>query len=256
MMVAPTLPTTRLEPIWLHSNELKNPAFAGFLFFTFRISMFVKKINLRIISSSYLGFLFVLFYNLIMLIFIVGYLLLLIALQIFAKNFLAKNVKIFTLIPIVIIFSIAGYYAFSQYRLWQTIPLARNLLPPVAPIAYFLRYSLYHFFLSYLISLLFATVFYFLAKFLNKRKDERFFEREELNFAFIALFLSGFPGVLFVFIFIILAYLLVHLANLFIRKKIEVVPLYYLWFPSAILAIVLISIWFNQTNIWQSMRLV
>lgn len=189
-----------------------------------------------------------------MLIFIVGYLLLLIALQIFAKKFLARHIKFFTLIPIIVVFAIAGYNTFLQYRLWESVPLSKNFLPPVTPITYFLRYSFYHFFISNVVSLVFATVFYFLAKFLNKRKDERFFEKEELNFAFIALFLSGFPGVLFVFVFIVLTYLLVHLVNLFIKKKIETVPLYYLWFPSALLAILLISVWFNHTGVWQSMR--
>ena len=191
-----------------------------------------------------------------MFIFTVGYLLLLIALQIFAKEFLARHIKFFTLIPIIVVFAIAGYNTFLQYRLWDSVPFSKNLLPPVTPITYFLRYSFYHFFISNIVSLVFATVFYFLAKFLNKRKDERFFEKEELNFAFIALFLSGFPGVLFVFVFIVLAYLLVHLVNLFIKKKIETVPLYYLWFPSALLAILLISVWFNQTGIWQSMRFI
>ncbi len=191
-----------------------------------------------------------------MFIFIVGYLILLILLQVFAKKLLAKNIRIFTVIPIVVIFGIGAYYSYLQYNLWNSLPETQGLLPPVTPIAYYLRYILYRFFITHIISLVFATVFYFLAKFINRRKDERFFEKEELNLAFVSLFLSGFPGVFFVFTFIILAYLCVHIINLFVKKKIEVVPLYHLWLPASLLAIILISIWFNKFEVFQLLRII
>lgn len=182
-------------------------------------------------------------------------LLALIILQIFYRPFIEKKINLFLIAIPILIAGVGLYYSTSQYLLWQSVEPSKYLLPPYTPISYFIRYSMVRFFAPHIISLIFAVVFFAVARFMNKRTEERFFEREEISLASIALFLSGFPGILFVFSFIIAVYLLIHLANFFFKRKIEVIPVYYLWLPGALFAIIITTIWLSRLNFWTLLKI-
>lgn len=188
-----------------------------------------------------------------MLIFIVVIIAILLSLQIFARPFLSRHIKKAIFIIPLVIFSVGVYYSFSQYSLWISAEPSKYLLPPYEPINYFLRYSFLKFFAPHVVSLILAAIFFAAATVLNKRGDERFFEREEIGLASIALFIAGFPGILFVFAFIVAAYLLIHIANLFLKRKLEVIPVYYLWLPGCLFAIILTAVWISRMNFWSSL---
>ena len=176
-------------------------------------------------------------------------------LQVFFRPFLKKRIHWFVFAVPVIAFGVSVYYSVAQYLLWQSTEPSKYLLPPYTPVAYFLRYSLFHFFAPYIASLVLAGIFYFVAKLMNKKSGERFFEGEEIGLAAIVLFIAGFPGILFVFGFIIAAYLLIHLSNLVFKRKLEVIPVYYLWLPGGLFAIILTVIWLSRFNIWSALKI-
>ena len=136
----------------------------------------------------------------------------------------------------------------SQFLLWQKSSPASYLIPPYQDISYFLNYSFYVFFAKPIIALLAALIFLGLAKFFNKKFQERFFEPEEPYFGALAMFLIGYPGLIF--------YLIIVLASglagaLITRRRFSA---YYLWFPVAIF-VIMIQKWSQLLPFWQILKL-
>lgn len=176
-------------------------------------------------------------------------------LQLFFRPILKKWINWFVAAAVILALGMGTYYSILQYSVWSSAELSKYFLPPFQPITYFLRYSAFRFFMPSVVSFVFAGLFYSIARIINKRSGERFFEREEIGLAAIALFISGFPGIIFVFGFIIAVYLLVHLINLALKRKIEIVPVYYLWLPSSLFAIILTTTWLSKLNLWSLLKI-
>ena len=172
-----------------------------------------------------------------------------------------KSVRIYEWIfygAIILIFANSFYLSYSQYKIWKYGPLSeftKFFLPPHQSINYFIGYSLFNFFATYLVSLVFAFLFLKAVKYYNKKFEEKFFYPEEYYLGALAIFLSGFPGI---FIYIISLFLASALGSLILNKfstlKGERVSFYYLWIPVAIFVII-ISRYLQQLPIWQLFKL-
>ena len=136
----------------------------------------------------------------------------------------------------------------SQFLLWQKSSPASYLIPPYQDISYFLNYSFYVFFAKPIIALLAALIFLGLAKFFNKKFQERFFEPEEPYFGAIAMFLIGYPGLIFYLIIVLMSGLA---GTLITRRRFSA---YYLWLPVAIF-VIMIQKWSQLLPFWQILKL-
>lgn len=133
------------------------------------------------------------------------------------------------------------YLTVDYYLSWHNSKIfLQYLLPPYQKITYLLGYIVNHFAVAYLISLGVALVFLGSVIFFNERYGNRFFEAEEPYLGALSIFLLG-PNYLWLYYLsgLILCYFLWHLANYWRRKKIERLPLYWLWLPAAILVIII-----------------
>lgn len=136
---------------------------------------------------------------------------------------------------IILIFGLQIYWAQAQYFLWLTGgPPVRYFLPPYQGISFFFLYVFMTFFNKYAISWSAASIFFYAAKILNIRFQERFFEIEELFWGALAIFVLGQPLWLYYLPVVLGISLLATAYNFLIRKKKERFPLYYLWMPSAL----------------------
>lgn len=152
-------------------------------------------------------------------------------------------------ISVLLFFIFLVYQTRQQFLLWQNNASSMYLVPPYQGISYFLKYAFYIFFAGPIIALLGAVIFLGLTKLLNKKFQERFFEKEEPYFGALSVFLIGYPGLIFYLITVLIS----GLIGTFITKK--RFSAYYLWFPIAIFVILIINIWAKDLSIWQTLRL-
>jgi GxxExxY protein len=89
---------------------------------------------------------------------------------------------------IILIFGFLFYQSWQLYQVWW-----KFLLPPYQPIRYFFFYCFTNFFEKQLIALGAALLFLAAAFLLNKKFQERFFEKEEPYLGALAIFLVGHP---------------------------------------------------------------
>ena len=162
---------------------------------------------------------------------------------VYGKKFVAPAVFAAAIVFII------GYYSsltYSQYLLWRAGPPTTYFLPPHRTIFYLLGYHFTRFLLYYLVSLIVAISFMFLAAKSNKKSGEKFFDSEEPYLGALAIFLLGnrawFLGWTWIFYFLALGglYLLSHLfwgvKNKIAKKRGAIrLPLYWLWLLTAIL---------------------
>ena len=73
------------------------------------------------------------------------------------------------------------------------------------------------------------------ARCLNRRFENRFFEKEEIQIIGLGIFLTGWPGFLFYLIFVLIVGVLLTTTYSLLTKGRA--PLYFLWLPLAILTI-------------------
>ncbi len=146
------------------------------------------------------------------------------------------------------------YLVYQQYFTWFSAgPPASYFLPPYQSWSYVFGYHFTRFGLKYIISLAGGLFFLLSAKALNKKYEERFFEKEELYLGALAIFLTGTPGEVFYFGGLIGLYLLLHLI-LVLLNKLNVswsswgknqearLPMYWLWLPLAIFVIIIMNL--------------
>jgi hypothetical protein len=168
-----------------------------------------------------------------------------------------KAIKALFMTAVVAVFSLLSYYSYQQYVVWAAAEPLKFLLPPYQSIDYFIKYIGYRLFAPYLVSLILSAVFFRVARALNKKYEERFFEIEEPWLGAIALFLTGWPGALFYFTGLILIYLIVHSSLAISRKssfKETRVSLYYWWLPLAIFVIML-NKWLVGLDLWKLLKI-
>lgn len=156
--------------------------------------------------------------------------------QIFQRSFLLQNLKLLWLLSLFGIFGISFYWSFLQGYSWHQNELGKFFLPPYQPIRYFFFYVFRRFLAPPVISFLVAVAISQVAKFLNHHFNERFFEKEEYSLAALGTFLVGYPTFLIYFLIILSSALL--LTAIYSLKYGSRAPLFYLWLPAAILAII------------------
>lgn len=133
----------------------------------------------------------------------------------------------------------AFYNTRAQFLLWLGNDLSKYLIPPYSSINYFLKYSLYHFWLSYIVSLIIGLIFFFLASYYNKKHGNIFFEKEEPYFLALSIFLAGHPGWILYLIIMFLVTLLYSSYSWLSAKEMHRISFYYWWLPLAGLTIIL-----------------
>jgi len=152
------------------------------------------------------------------------------------------------------VFSLLIYYSYQQYIAWASVEPSKFLLPPYQSIDYFIKYIGARFFTPYLISLISALVFFYVAQILNKKYEERFFDSEELWLGALAIFLIGWPGAFFYFIGLIIFYFLLSTFYFLLHGKNHRLSLYYLWLPLAIF-VILINKWLIELGLWKLLKI-
>ncbi|MEK7086741.1 MAG: hypothetical protein AAB935_00590 [Patescibacteria group bacterium] len=136
------------------------------------------------------------------------------------------------------------YLTYARYQLWKndTDGIGKFLVPPHKSITYVIGYHFIRFGLYYVISLVVALIFLWAAKYYNKKFGGRFFEPEEPYFGALAIFLLGngewHYGWIIYFVLMLLVSVVGSLIYTKILKKNERFPMYWLWLPMGILAII------------------
>jgi hypothetical protein len=142
------------------------------------------------------------------------------------------------LLAVIGLFSFVVWRTVQQYTSWLDSPINKLLLPPYTPFSYFARYVGVRLYAPLFAGLLAAVLGGFAVHFLNRRYEERFFEKEEPYFFALSIFCVGYPGFFF---FLILFFLIGILWSAAYQMSGRArAPLYYLWFPTAILAILIV----------------
>ena len=157
----------------------------------------------------------------------------------------------------VLLFLCGSYLSFLQYQAMSSDPVGMFLLPPYQSSTYFWTFVVgVRIFGPYILSALVAVLFAYVANRYNKKYEERFFGKEEIQLGVLAIFLSGHPGWIFYFVALISLYVLIHLYNLLIRHKNgERIPLYHLWVPTAIFVILISEYLLSGTVFWHLLQI-
>ncbi len=135
---------------------------------------------------------------------------------------------------------IAAFLAYRSYYLytdWQANPLTKYLLPPYRSPAYFLGYIFWRVWGPWILAFLAALLAKWSAEFLNRRGGGRFFREEEPEMFAAAVFFCGWPG--FIFYALVLAAAAAVLTAVYNFLGKGRAPLYFLWFPAALFAILI-----------------
>ena len=142
------------------------------------------------------------------------------------------------LVATIAIFSLAFWRTWELYSSWLSSPINKLLLPPYTSFSYFAGYIGTRLYVPLIVSLLAGVLSGYIVFLLNRRYQERFFEREEPYFFALCIFCAGYPTFLFFIILFFLAGLL--WSAVYQMSGRGRAPLYYLWFPTAILAILIV----------------
>ncbi len=133
---------------------------------------------------------------------------------------------------------------FLQYHAWKNgAPPASFLVPPYRGIGYVYSYVFFRFLLYYVVSGIVAGIFFIILRYINRMRGGIFFESDELFYASLAVFLLGFQEWNYLWIWYGIAIFLItfvaSLLNPRIRKGEDRFPMYFLWLPLAIIAIII-----------------
>jgi hypothetical protein len=122
-----------------------------------------------------------------------------------------------------------------QYIVWKHDPVSKFLLPPHQGIGYFAGYVFTRLIGPWLASAAIGIAVWFIAKKMNARFDNRFFEDDEPFLFGFAAALVGYPTCLFYIVIMFIVGLLWSLGYAIAGKGRA--PLYYLWLPVSVFAI-------------------
>jgi len=155
--------------------------------------------------------------------------------QIFGRKFSVRYVKFCVFFAVAAIFFSDMYFAAMQYEIWKSNSISSFLLPPHSSWIYFASYAVTRFFSPLLISVASAIIFKSAAEYFNEKFGERFLEKEESWLLASGILLSGYPGFIFYAPLMIIAALILSVFYYAAGKGRA--PLYYLWLPVAVFAI-------------------
>ena len=138
------------------------------------------------------------------------------------------------------------YLSRAQFLMWHAdVSGAAHLLPPYRGMGYFIRYAFVHFWLAHVLSFIVAMIFFIIAKRLNTRRGGMLFEKEELYFLAIGLFISGHPAWIFYLGIVLSGYLLATLIGAVAYGPHARISFYYFWLPCAAVTVALAA-YLNQ----------
>ncbi len=157
------------------------------------------------------------------------------------RPFVARHIPKFFWGCVLAVFAIQDYWAYAQFKLWESSEPSKYLIPPYSDWGYFVQYVGWRFFAPYIISLVIAGIFFYLAKFFNSRRDFTFFYDEEYYFIALSIFLTGHPGWIIYGALLTVVSMTVTAFRNFALHKPEKFSLYYFWFPIAAIAILIIE---------------
>lgn len=155
--------------------------------------------------------------------------------------------KFFLISTLVILFELI-ILSYLQYIAWQGDAVMKYSLPPYENLNFFIIYISGRFLAPYVLSLIAAILFVFISKYLNKKYSERFFYDQEYWLAALAIFLSGYPGFLFLFVVVIL---IILIGSVITKGRFSS---YYIWIPTAIFAI-LIQKLLQSNQLWMLLKI-
>lgn len=114
----------------------------------------------------------------------------------------------------VLIFATFFYWSELQYRLWSTGgDFGKFFLPPYQSIGYFLSYVGVRFLGPWILAFLASLIVSRVAKYLNRKFGERFFENEEIELIALGVFLTGYPGFFIYLSLLLIFYLFLQVLN-------------------------------------------
>lgn len=167
--------------------------------------------------------------------------------QVFRRSFLLHNLKLFWFLGCFSVFGTSFYWSFLQYYTWRHNELGKFFLPPYQPISYFFSYVFWRFFAPSIITFFAALAAGRIAKFVNRSFGERFFEKEEYSLMGLGILFAGYPTFL-LYLSLIAVFALFLSAFYYFLRGGSRAPLFYLWLPTAILAII-IKIYFIPSQL-------
>jgi hypothetical protein len=170
-----------------------------------------------------------------------------------ARKRLAKQADFW--VSVAIIFLTGIIFSVRVYLSWLRDEIGRYLLPPHQPIFYFLFYSGFRFFIPYALSLIIALIFVLAMNLLNRRGEEKFFEKEEPWLAGLAIFLSGHPGWLIYLSILLVVYLFAHFFERIRGRKDKRISLYHLWIPVGLFVILINVFWLSRCFWWLKLKI-
>jgi len=153
--------------------------------------------------------------------------------QVFLRPLLVRRRNSFFILSSILVFGVSFYWSWVQYGIWAASKYTGVFLEP----NYFFWYAGLKFFAPPLIALIAAIFIGYIARYVNRRFDERFFEPEEISFLRLGIFLTGYPGFFLYLVLIFLGGIL--LSSVYLLSSRGRAPLYYLWLPTAIFAILI-----------------
>lgn len=136
-------------------------------------------------------------------------------------------------IPAFIMAGVALYRTHAQFIAWQGDAISKYLLPPYHSLDYFVSYAAMHFWASYGISFIMALAIYIIAAWANARRGGIFFEKEEIYFLALGIFLTGHPGWILYLLVVLIAYVIYSVFAALIFQSLKRVSFYYFWLPCA-----------------------
>lgn len=174
--------------------------------------------------------------------------------QVFTQK---KNIPFFAArrktIGVIFLFSgilfILGHYFFSvflQYDAWKIAsPPARFLVPPYRSIEYVFSFVFFRSLFYYIFSAIGAAAVFYVLRYMNKKRGDVFFEDDELLYACLAIFLLGFSGWNYLWVWygvgIFVITFLASILNPRIRRGEDRFSMYFLWLPLAIIGILIME---------------
>ncbi len=174
--------------------------------------------------------------------------------QLWRREWLASKVRYFLGFAVLVISVIASQMSWQQYSLWLGTEPSKFLLPPYVSIAYFLQYAMWKFWAPHIVSFLIGLIFFWLAKYYNKRRGDQFFYSDELYIIWLSIFLVGHPFWIFYLLIIFSVILIVSLIRSLIFKNNTKLPLYYFWLPIAAF-VILISKWLSAFSFFYLLKI-
>jgi hypothetical protein len=166
-----------------------------------------------------------------------------------------KNMRRGFWITSLLIFLTALYRAIALYFNWRANDFTRQFLPPYNSWAYFTSYSFFKFFAPFLIAVFAALLLVEAFSLMNKKSGERFFEKEEIYFAAIAIIAMGYPAWVVYIPIILISYLIYHLVSLAVSRRNKRLSFYYLWFPIALFVILISEFWLKYCFWWSTLKI-